>query len=270
MPQFQLNSKSLFVTYPQATPLEKNDVLAFYVRLGCRYVLVAQEYHDDGGKHFHVYCEFDNSFRSRDQRALDIRGFHPNIQSPRNKQQVCDYCKKDGDYIEHGVSVASKKGWGALIDESRNESGFLQLVRENYPRDFVLQHERLEYFARKYFERSVVEYEPNFLEFDIPDNLADWVLNEFPKQGRLVIARSEHQSVLSYYPCVISDRQYVSIRLSRVPSTPRCLQLQTASAVLRLTPGPRAGQASRPWPSILSTYLTLIGGICSSYLLLGG
>lgn len=184
MPRFQLNSKSLFLTYAQADNLTKEYVRDFFLGLGGRYVLVAQERHSDGGVHFHVYCEFDRPFRTVDQRALDINGKHPNIQNPRNKKHVLAYVKKDGDFIEHGDPILPRRGWGEIIGESTDEGQFFDMVRTNYPRDFVLQHERLEYFARKHFARPVVEYQPDFTDFNLPSDLEEWLNTDFKSKGK--------------------------------------------------------------------------------------
>lgn len=48
-------------------------------------------------------------------------------------------------------------------------------MRENHPKDFILQHQRIEYFADKFFPKAIPEYVPTFNEFDIPEVLSGWV-----------------------------------------------------------------------------------------------
>jgi len=94
--------KHFFLTYSQAGDLTKERVHAFFVTKegpNINKLLVGAEYHQDGGRHFHVYVEFTNRKRIRNPRVWDIEGVHPNIQKVKNPRKCMDYCIKDGDYL---------------------------------------------------------------------------------------------------------------------------------------------------------------------------
>ena len=92
----------------------------------------------------------------------------------------------------HGDPIVPRRGWGEIINESPDEGEFFNLVRENYPRDFVLQHERLEYFARKHFARPVIEYKPDFTDFTIPSDLEEWLNTDFKQKGTFAHSTLPH------------------------------------------------------------------------------
>jgi len=60
-------------------------------------------------------------------------------------------------------------------------------MAEHHPRDFVINHERLEYFANKRFKKSHADYVPNYTVFaNLPGELEDWVAGNFvqPRPSR--------------------------------------------------------------------------------------
>nr|WAE42567.1 MAG: replication associated protein [Cressdnaviricota sp.] len=176
---FQINTKTLFLTYPQS-PLDWDKdyllrKLKELVPLVARAV-VGRELHADGSPHFHVCLGLDEVYRSRDERCLDIDGHHPNIQSARSPSKAAAYCKKDGDYLEEGDWAGPlKPGWGDLLGEATDVQSFLALVKSTYPRDFVLNHEKLLYFAKQQYRTIIEPYIPNPDHvFIIPNELSDW------------------------------------------------------------------------------------------------
>ncbi|KAG0161886.1 hypothetical protein DFQ30_005030, partial [Apophysomyces sp. BC1015] len=50
---FQFHAKSLFGTYSQVDNLSKEIIKDFFINLGVKEYIVAQENHQDGGIHFH-------------------------------------------------------------------------------------------------------------------------------------------------------------------------------------------------------------------------
>lgn len=98
MPSFY-NGKRFFLTYPRCDVLPCFLALWLEERAPTAYWLVAQEEHEDGGKHLHACVEF-----TRTQRHavdwLDYEGHHPNKQDPRKWEACKQYCKKDGVFIE--------------------------------------------------------------------------------------------------------------------------------------------------------------------------
>lgn len=97
---FRLESKNLFLTYPKCD-LSKEDIINELRRkLGenLKNYVVAEENHESGEPHRHVYLNLSNQIRTRDSRYFDIRGYHGNYQGCRGVSAVIRYCTKESDY----------------------------------------------------------------------------------------------------------------------------------------------------------------------------
>lgn len=96
---YDLNSSSLFLTYPQC-PLDKQMAYdELFKRLQPQKLLVAQEKHKNGDLHLHVYAKLASTYRTKDPTALDLLGYHGNYQGCRSAKNVLKYCTKEEDYI---------------------------------------------------------------------------------------------------------------------------------------------------------------------------
>lgn len=94
-------------------------------------IVLASERHADGGRHIHVYIEWTK----RQDRLLDerlyVNGQRPNIKSKRSRAErrsARAYCKKDGDYIEHGFDEDSEEEKGSdklkkAVEEANGDIG---------------------------------------------------------------------------------------------------------------------------------------------------
>ncbi len=109
---FRLNSKKLFLTYPQC-PVSKSAFVAFVTSkplLDPAIYIVAQEEHKDGNKHLYIYLEYTERFQVRRPTVFDIKhegiNYHPNIQSVRSKIDTIKYVvKHDNEALVHGINV---------------------------------------------------------------------------------------------------------------------------------------------------------------------
>jgi len=164
---FRFNAKKLFVTYPQANELSIERVRDFYVELGCTYYTIGQEVHADGDKHFHGFIEWSNVFDTRDERKFDIDGQHPNVQSARNASHVYQYCIKGGDFISNRQcppAETNRRKFNDVVD-AETADAFWTMMREEHPRDYILNHERLEYYAAKRYRFNNLNTYLNTLNF---------------------------------------------------------------------------------------------------------
>lgn len=175
---FALNILNAFLTYPQVPEhLQKEDLLEYiHTRWNPVYVTVGEERHEDGGKHFHVFFKVDKRIRSKDQRYFDWEGCHPNIQSAYNVTKCLEYCQKDGLFIERGdkPDKSIKRSWESCLTAETKEE-FMHNIAQQYPRDYVLSLERIEYFADKKFKPQLPAYAPNFTNFIVPAPVAEWM-----------------------------------------------------------------------------------------------
>ena len=189
MPPFQFDVRRLLLTYAQSGETTRDELFEFLQRdtFRPRYLVVCRELHLDGEPHLHAVIDFgDRRFRSRDERVFDINGLHPNWKAPRSDKQwhnQVNYVKKDGDFVEVGeyqepaAPGHKQQRWIDLIDESTDRDDFMSKAKTVAPRDFVLQNDKFEAFAFKYYNRVeeyVSEYTPEDFAF-VPDEAKTWV-----------------------------------------------------------------------------------------------
>lgn len=111
-----------FLTYPQC-PLPKETLMAHLKTLSGSEIVVCRELHEDGSPHLHAYVKLSEPvLRSVAPTFFDVETYHGNYQPCRSWRAVNDYVKKDGDFIEYGISTESAKShkskrYSALLDE---------------------------------------------------------------------------------------------------------------------------------------------------------
>lgn len=175
---FALNIFHVFLTYPQVPEELQRDALHNYLtnKFAFEYCCTSEERHEDGGKHFHVYAKFTKRFRSKDQSIFDYSGRHPNIQSAYNPGKCLTYVQKDKNFIESGVPPALKEdnSWDAIVAVETKDD-FMQAVKAKYPRDYVLNLEKLEYYAEKRFKPELPAYVPIYNDFIVPAPVKEWM-----------------------------------------------------------------------------------------------
>lgn len=101
---FELNSRGLFLTYPQCglSPQEALDLLRGKISQKKRTIteyLIATEKHADGNDHLHVFLRLDKAIHLREPTLLDLKDHHGNYQGARSAIKVKKYCAKEGNFI---------------------------------------------------------------------------------------------------------------------------------------------------------------------------
>lgn len=177
---FALNILNAFLTYPQVGDAELTGIYDWLTAtFECDYVCVSEERHEDGGKHFHAFLRFARRFRSSNQSVFDYNGNHPNIKSAYAPSKCLEYVKKDGNFLEYGDATqitksGAKRSWESVVGCPTKEE-FMSMIQEQFPRDYVLNLERIEYFADKKYKPEAPVYTPTFTNFTIPNQLQEWV-----------------------------------------------------------------------------------------------
>jgi hypothetical protein len=173
---FQFNSKSAFLTYPQCTITKEAMLYYLMEQFNPSFCRVGSELHEDGSPHLHVLMQADEPLRSKSSKFFDIHGFHPNIQSTRCFKRVLDYVGKTGNFIDFGElpSRGSKRSWADVVSGSSKEEA-LAMVMTDFPRDYVLNLERVEYFLNKHYATAHEPYQHDqTLVFNTPQTLINW------------------------------------------------------------------------------------------------
>jgi len=170
------HAKRFFLTYSQSGDTTKEELLDFLVnRTGVEYYIIGQETHQDGGKHLHAYLEWTRQKRVRDPDYFDYGTLHPNIQTVRNAVKCQEYCTKEGDYIANMEIARGKRTYGEIIKSSTSANEFIASVEDAYPRDLVLNFERIKTFAEAKYTNEHLQYTTEFSSFVVPDELTRWV-----------------------------------------------------------------------------------------------
>lgn len=92
--KFRLQSKVLFVTYPQC-PVPKDTMMAHLnSKLDVEWALVAQEEHKDGNAHLHALVKLNSKLTTRNPRLLDYEGYHCNLQAAKSINASVKYLTK--------------------------------------------------------------------------------------------------------------------------------------------------------------------------------
>lgn len=187
---FLMKAKGFFLTYPQVTNADL-DLAYFFDSIKLKSdlitkLLVAEESHQDGNKHFHAYVGTCSRISIRDPAFWDVAGCHGNYQSARSPNAVVKYCSKDGNYIAQELvdgtwrdwELAFKLNWRDCLASAKSKSDFLRMVSTVSPRDFILSYDRILSYAEKHFDSPTAEYiHPEGFNFNITDQMRDWLPN---------------------------------------------------------------------------------------------
>jgi len=181
MVDFRFSAKNAFLTYAQC-PIDKAQALLLLSeKRSIEEYVVAEELHQDGGRHLHCFLQFTSKLDTRDSRYFDLlhdgHTYHPNITKPRSVKNVITYIQKDGDFlVSHGLQeLIEKKSWGQLRAEATTVGEYLNRVERYYPRDFALNYERLKVYAEATWKDEKKPFQPVFTDFNnVPDLCKDW------------------------------------------------------------------------------------------------
>nr|AIN36323.1 REP [Macroptilium yellow spot virus] len=208
--RFRISAKNYFLTYPQCSLTKESaleQILSLQTSSNKKFIKIARELHEDGQPHLHVLLQFEGKFICTNSRLFDLVSptrsahFHPNIQGAKSSSDVKSYVDKDGDTIEWGefqVDARSARGGQQTANESyakvlnaQNLEQALQILKEEQPKDYVLQHHNIRSNLERIFAKAPEPWAPPFhlSSFtNVPKEMQDWSDNYF---GRGAAARPE-------------------------------------------------------------------------------
>lgn len=173
---FRVQSRYLFLTYPRcdAPKMRLLDALQRVLSLRMAWCIIAQECHQEEGFHLHCVIGFHKKFDCKNERLFDFDGFHPNIQSVRDLQQSIRYVQKeDTEPLVFGDLPKPKRSWQEVLS-ARDRASAEETIQQIAPRDYVLNHERIEYYLNKKFAPVIPPYVNSYNFTDIPHALQVW------------------------------------------------------------------------------------------------
>lgn len=140
---FRLNSKTLYLTYPQNDCSKERCLENIREYFGDKllWAIVCQESHVDGNPHLHAVIKLSRKIDITSANSLDVlTGKHGNYQGCRSVKNTLKYVIKDGNYIEYGIKVEDmmKLGPGAALMKAITQGKSLnELMRDEILRSYV-------------------------------------------------------------------------------------------------------------------------------------
>lgn len=216
---FRLNTKQFFLTYAQVPEdmtlenvydylkdwtKETRGVLSHKVEK----LLVAEERHEDGGKHFHVYMALNAAYNLTNPRVFDIMEQHPNVQGCRSPKKVIEYVSKGGNFkANFNIKIGKDAGYIKLFDTCESAQEFLDKVIYVNPMA-IHSYPALERFAhKKWGEKCLKEPVRDFETFiNVPDEITDF------KDKLATYSRGDRRGMKSlwvYGPSMLGKTQLV-------------------------------------------------------------
>jgi hypothetical protein len=182
---FRINSSAFFLTYPHSNTLPATLGAHLESLSNTKYCLVAKELHADGEPHLHAFVIFSEKKNIRQANFFDHDGRHPNIVSPRDRKATVAYIKKDaptGENLyesgEFSGAIDKDAAWRAVVDAT-TAIEVHQILATAHPREYVLHHDKVEYFANKK-QKTLEDYDPPEGEaWILPDEVTQYLTTEF-------------------------------------------------------------------------------------------
>lgn len=193
---FQLKAYHVLLTYSQADRIETSESLLEFLQSKLPGVSwrIGRERHQDGGVHYHAFgCRKTTQIRINSWSFLDFRGVHPNIlKVGRTPVNAFRYAGKDDDFIDAEIDTepfptdeesVEKPNYSKALDCATGKD-FLDYIQCHFPRDFILNYDKLQDMARRHWTPVQPPYVPRYgLETfrNVPAAMTHWVENELDK-----------------------------------------------------------------------------------------
>jgi len=205
----RLDAQRWFLTYAQADAIDIDELADFIHNLAPGWLEIVQEHHQQDGIHYHIVVCFDDRFQGP-TTVFDFNGHHPNWVVIRNaaadlinrrhyirkglrpkeeQHTIKDHKKKACDYIIEPdtrgtvppyVATTGRLDWGSILREATDKATFLELVRINQPKEWVLRNDQIYKYAERSFKKAP---EPEAVypvdSFVVPPEMDQWCREVF-------------------------------------------------------------------------------------------
>lgn len=189
-PKFRFNASKIFLTYSQCNITPEECFTFFSSKWTIISYVIGQEHHQDGNTHLHAYFLFDSKLDLTSSRCFDIAGIHPNIKnigrSKKDIERVCAYINKEEFNVITNMDFEAKPDYGDILKMAKNKDEFVLLVKKHYPRDYVINLDRILGCANYTFKNTITKYKTpdDYKVWKLPSVLDEWVKYEFEKTNR--------------------------------------------------------------------------------------
>ena len=180
MPSFRINSKKVAITYPQCSISKEQCLLLLkdnaYYHDFIKYC-IAQERHEDGGYHLHVYLQYDRKLNIKSPKCFDMvngeETIHGNYQSCRYAKNWLEYIVKDDKHpltnIED-LDDVDQDAWQLFYDEPDPDKA-MEAIADKGKELVKLDVQIQRVLKRKRDAISDVEYIPRYSPNMFNENL---------------------------------------------------------------------------------------------------
>lgn len=205
--KFRVSCRYLLLTYAQSGfEWPYQSLVELCEQLDAKYH-ISRELHEDGGYHFHALVDFNRKFETENVHRYCVGTRPPGKNSscpghshcnilpvPRTPFNVWDYVSKYGDIVASNLERPVARGPNTTRDDLYcsslalpDKATFLGDVEKHSPREFVVFHRNIRYFADQKFgvDRKPPRM-PNYAEKGIHVNWKTypearrWVLESLP------------------------------------------------------------------------------------------
>lgn len=177
MSNFRFAASSVLLTYSQISDAVTKEAVYFTIdeRYPIKTFVVGEESHEDGGRHIHAALTFQRKVCSTDPGLFDVHDgdavHHPNIaiikRGRAHLDRARDYCRKEDE--DPLTNVLETLTWGEMRQVATSVDEYMNLVQENYPRDFALSYDRLKSMAKQVWDEDTAN---TILQYEIPDQVS--------------------------------------------------------------------------------------------------
>ncbi len=170
-----ISAKFFFLTY-STCEISIEDLILHLKSLGAISGRVAQEVHLDGQPHLHAIIAFTSKKHIRRVTHFDFRGFHPNIQTVRNRLATTEYIAKDGKFQDWGdICTTPQQLYEDILHASTSVNDFISRYKRERLREVILNFSSITKFAEHHFKDERPDFEPRYLDFtNIPSVLTEF------------------------------------------------------------------------------------------------
>nr|APD30623.1 Replication-associated protein [Tomato mottle leaf curl virus]APD30633.1 Replication-associated protein [Tomato mottle leaf curl virus] len=237
--RFRIHSKNYFLTYPKCSLTKEealSQLLGLQTPVNKLFIRVSRELHEDGEPHLHVLIQFEGKLQCTNERLFDLVSptrsahFHPNIQGAKSSSDVKSYVEKDGDFIDHGVfQIDGRSARGgqqsandtyAKVLNAGSVMEALNILREEQPKDFVLQHHNIRSNLERIFQTAPEPWVPPFTlsSFtEVPEEMQEWADDYFgmdpaarPERPISIIIEGDSRTGKTMWARALGPHNYLS------------------------------------------------------------
>lgn len=229
---FRLYAKVFYLTHPNMpngvtlwqylSALEERMVVKRQtcdkMPMGCTKIdgfCIGRQRHKSGKSHFHAFIRAKTRCDVRCSKYFDVSiggiTYHGNYQTVKNISAVLNYCRKDGEYIEHNLVTGMAK---IIINCPDELNVMMALDRSNKRREYRfwtqvyrLYKSRRQHKRRKSLRRHIVSFDW-FSKFNQPQSVMGWVKGEDQRPKGLLLTGPAETGKTSFIIKMAQNAEY--------------------------------------------------------------